>query len=145
MTGAGRSRAAWMAQLAGGFREYLIGQTEIELLALEFGSGPVLLAIERLDLALGQLADLASVYGDDSRGMLDPLMVPAAALSGEYLRILSAAVWIEPDPDLPPDDSLLLVLDNGIAIDLHGIARVALGSPGPSLGPAIAALLAPAP
>ncbi|RIK45227.1 MAG: hypothetical protein DCC58_07115 [Chloroflexi bacterium] len=140
MSSGGRSRAAWLAELGRGFREYLVGQTEIDLVALESDDTTLIVAFERFDLALGQLADLASVYGDDSRGMLDPLVLPAAALTGEYLRVLAGAAWVEPDPDVPADDSLLLVLANGLAIDLHGIARAALGGSGPGLGAAIARL-----
>jgi len=140
MSGAGRDRAAWMAELARGFRDYLIGQTDIELVAIGEGT-TIALAFERLDLALGQLADLASIYGDDSRGMLAPLVVPTAALAGEYLRVLAGGTWVEPDPELPLDDSLLVVLPNGIAVDLHGVARGAVGGVGPSLPSVVAALM----
>lgn len=137
MAGDARNRAVRMAELARVFREYLVGQTDVELVELDTGAATVALAFERLDLALGQLADLASVYGDESRGMLDPLVMPAAALAGEYLRLLAAAAWVEPDPDLPPDDSLLLALASGVVIDLHGLVRAALAGPGAQLAAAI--------
>ncbi len=142
MAGERSGRAAWMGDLARGFREYLADQSEVDLIAIDAPGGDVVVALERFDLALGQLADMAVVYGDDSRAVLDPLVVPAAALAGEYLRGLAGAAWVEPDPELPPDDTLLVVLVGGGLLDLHVVARSAFSGFGPSLGAALVARLA---
>lgn len=118
---------------------HLAGQTDIELIqigAVGAARGPdvLLTAIERLDAALAQLADLASVYGDDRQFSLDPLVLPVAALFGEYLRDATGASWHHPDPDDPmPDDELILLMPDGIAVDLLGVARAALVSNAPNL------------
>src|SRR6478672_9010159 len=80
-------RAQQLTALAANFRAFLADQTGVELLLAEHVTANDLpAALERLDLALGQLADLTTVYGDDSRGMLDPLVAPAAVAVGDYLR-----------------------------------------------------------
>jgi hypothetical protein len=139
--------AGRMAELARGFHEYLVAQTDVALTQVDGGGvdddAALAAAFQRLDLALGQMADLASVYGDDSRAVLDPLVVPVAALAGEYLCFGARAVWVEPDPELPSDDSLPMLLANGVAVDLHGLARAALNRASPSLSAVMRALLAP--
>ena len=139
MTGASpTSRDVQLATLASQLVEYLRQQTDIQI-DPPGAIGPdaaaeLLAAFERLDLALGQLADLASIYDEGIGPALDGLALPLAALTGEHLRHTTAAQWLPHDPDDPnPDDSLLLVTADGIAIDLLGVARAALLSGAPNL------------
>jgi hypothetical protein len=133
------SREEQIAALATQFVVYLRQGTDVELDAPEavsdaHGLSTVLDAIERLDLALGQMIDLASIYEDNSGPSLEPLALPAAALIGEYLRFGIDACWLPVDPDDPmPDDSMAIVTRDGIAIDLLGLARATLMSGAPNL------------
>ena len=136
-------RDAQIVTLAERFREYLSQQTDIEIVpsgAVASGDGPAAVpletAFERLDAALGQLIDFASIYaeGQVASDMLEPLILPAAALAGEYLRAALDASWIAPDLEMPDwDSSLDLALPQGIAIDLVGVTRAALLSGAPNL------------
>lgn len=136
-------RNAQIAQLAEQFREYLSQQTDIEIVplgAIASGEGPAAvsleIAFERLDAALGQIIDLASIYaeGQIATDMLEPLILPAAALAGEYFRSALDAFWIAPDPEMPDAGSELdLGLPGGIAIDLVGVTRAAMLSGEPDL------------
>lgn len=121
-----------LTEYARSFAEYLESQTGI-LLSPPDAQHPATLreSFERLDLALGQIADLASVYGDDSRHDIEPLTVPAAVLAGEYLRVGLDAHWLEPAYE--DDAALLLATPDGIALDMDGVARTALMSPQPNL------------
>ncbi|HEX5166368.1 MAG TPA: hypothetical protein VFV93_13285 [Thermomicrobiales bacterium] len=142
------SRDEQIAALAGQFVAYLRQGTDVELDApgaVSDAHGPAALldAVERLDLALAQLVDLASVYDDGASMSLESLVLPAAALMGEYLRVCSGASWLAPDPDDPaPDDSLAIVTSDGIAIDLLGAARATLLSGAPNLRSVVERLLA---
>lgn len=131
-------RSRQIAALAERFRDYLTHQTdtdmlEIEAVATDHGLG-VLAAFERLDAALALLLDLASVYDDagPTPGTLEPLVLPAAALAGEYLRAAGLAAWHEPDDDDLADDALIIIAGPA-AIDLTGVARAALASDRPNL------------
>jgi hypothetical protein len=132
-----------LAHIARGFRDYLAGQTGVELPAAERVSRTTLVeALALLDLALGQLADLTLVYGDDSRGVLDPLALPAAALVADYLRTALGAVWLTPDPHDPSGDQmLLLALPDRRTVDLLGTVRVALASSPLNLSETVVALI----
>lgn len=130
-------RARQIAALAERFRDYLAHQTdtdmlEIEAVATDHGLA-VLTAFERLDAALALLIDLASVYDDAPRGTLEPLVLPAAALAGEYLRAAGLAGWHEPDDDDLAGDADLVIVAATTAIDLAGVARAALASERPNL------------
>jgi hypothetical protein len=128
--------------LAKQFSDYLHGQTGIALEPPVAGEPASLRqSIERLDLALAQIADLASVYGADHRSDIEPLTVPTAVLTGEYLRIGIGAHWLEPAFD--GDGSLLLVTPDGVAIDLDGLARSALLSQQPNLSALVERLILP--
>ena len=125
-------RAQQLTALAANFRAFLADQTGVELLLAEHVTANDLpAALERLDLALGQLADLTTVYGDDSRGMLDPLVAPAAVAVGDYLRAALGASWQASDP-LAPNDAVIL-MPGQPALDLLGLARVALAGGAPNL------------
>jgi hypothetical protein len=101
----------------------------------------LLVAVERLDLALGQLADLASVYDTSAGPSLEPLALPVAALTGEYLAAAGSR-WLPPDPDDPtPSDGLTIVTAGGIAIDLLGVARATLLSGAPNLAAVVERLV----
>lgn len=120
------------SEYARGYEDYLRAQTGIELQAPQADDPNSLRAsFERLDLALGQIADLASVYGSDSRADIEPLTTPTAVLAGEYLRVGMGAIWMEPAYE--GDQSLLLATPNGIALDLEGVARSTLMSSQPNL------------
>jgi hypothetical protein len=141
------NRDEQIAALATQFVAYLRQGTDVELDApgvVSDAHGPAALldAVERLDLALAQLVDLASVYDDGASMSLEPLVLPAAALTGEYLRAASGASWLAPDPDDPaPDDTLAIVTTDGIAIDLLGAARATLLSGAPNLRSVVERLL----
>lgn len=125
-------RGEQLSEYAKGFAEYLTSQTGIELAPPDAQSQDSLRrSFERLDLALGQIADLASVYGDDSRHDIEPLTVPTAVLAGEYLRVGFDARWLEPAYE--GDAALLLATPDGIALDMDGVARTALMSSQPNL------------
>lgn len=129
--------------LAERFREYLSHQTDIQIVppgavTTSDGSDAISLeiAFERLDAALGQLIDLASIYaeGQVATDALESLILPAAALAGEYLRAALDASWLPVDPEMPDAGSMLdLALPGGVAIDLVGVARAALLSTAPNL------------
>jgi hypothetical protein len=135
-----------IAALADQFVVYLRQGTDIEIdapgaVSDARGSTALLAAVERLDLALAQLVDLASVY-EMAGPSLEPFAMPAAALIGEYLRHATGATWFPPDPDDPlPDDTLTIVSDGGIAIDLLGLARATLLSGHPNLRAIVARLI----
>lgn len=141
------SRDEQIAALATQFVAYLRQGTDVELDApgaVSAARGPVavLADIERLDLALAQLTDMASVYDSGASTSLEPLALPAAALTGEYLRHATGATWLSPDPDDPmPDDALTIVTCDGIAIDLLGLSRATLLSGAPNLRAAVARLV----
>ena len=143
------SREERIAALATQFVDYVRQGTDVELDApgaVSDARGPAALleAVERLDLALGQLIDMASIYDDGASHSLEPLALPAAALTGEYLRLATGATWLTPDPDDPmPDDALTLVTNDGVAIDLLGLTRAALLGGNPNLRAVIARLVAP--
>lgn len=121
-----------LSEYARGFAEYLASQTGVSLPLPESRDRHLLRAsFERLDLALGQIVDLASVYGDDSRHDIEPLIVPTAVLAGEYLRVGVSGRWLEAAYE--GDTALLLSTPDGIALDMHGLARSALLSPEPNL------------
>lgn len=134
------SRSSAIAELARQFADYLHGQTGIAVSILETANRAQLhKELQKLDLALGQLADLASVYGADHRGDIEPLAIPAASLAGELLRITTGATWMEPAYD--GDINLMMVIPDGPVIDLEGLARTALLSTHPALAPLIARLV----
>lgn len=143
------SRDEQIAALAEQFVAYLRQATDIKLdtpgaVSDAHGPAALLAAVERLDLALAQLLDMASVYDDASSPSLEALALPAAALTGEYLRHATGARWLAPDPDDPmPDDTLTLVTGDGIAIDLFGVTRAALLGGDPNLSAVIARLVEP--
>ncbi|CAN5691061.1 hypothetical protein BH23CHL2_BH23CHL2_12780 [soil metagenome] len=83
-------------------------------------------AIEALDRSLDQLADLADVYGADRLRSIEPLVLPSAALVGEYLRAAAGATWIEPIIDA--DTTLLIAMPDGVAVDLTGAVRASMMS-----------------
>jgi hypothetical protein len=132
-------RAQQLTALAANFRAFLADQTGVELLSAEgLTTAELPTALERLDLALGQLADLTTVYGDDSRGMLDPLVAPAAMAVGDYLRATLGASWQADDPLAP--EELVILVPGQPALDLLGLARMALSGGAPNLA-ALAAKL----
>jgi hypothetical protein len=126
------------------FAEYLRGQTAVEVTPPSTNDhAALLLSFERLDLALGQIADLASVYGADQRSDIEPLTTPTAVLAGEYLRIGLGACWLE--PVFEGDHTLMVVTPDGVALDLDGMARSALMSSQPNLTAIVRRLLTPEP
>ncbi len=131
-------RAGQIAALAHRLVEYLQQQTGNDIVepgavSNAYGPSHFLLAFERLDAALDQIGDLASVYADDPRATLEPLVLPTAALAGEYLRAALGARWHEPNDDPLAGEALILVLPDGIAIELVGVARAAILSSAPNL------------
>ncbi|HUG17156.1 MAG TPA: hypothetical protein VMM78_19280 [Thermomicrobiales bacterium] len=124
--------------LARQFRDYLAQQTNVDLVAIDAVAapgGPAALrtALERLDAALGQLADLQSVYSDSPTGSLEPLLFPVAALTGEYMRAAFGGQWQTPDDALPGEDALLIVIGDQPPVDLLPIVRASLLAAGPNL------------
>jgi hypothetical protein len=97
-------------------------------------------AVAQLDEALGQLADLAGVYGHDPRADLEAFTLPAAALVGAYLHQAAGAEWLEPLIDA--DATVQIAMPNGLAIDLTGFARATLLSGAPNFSALLPKLLA---
>lgn len=129
-----------MESLAGQFSAYLTDQTGVVLESPRPGDRDSLRrSFERLDLALGQVADMASVYGSEQRSDIEPLTLPTAVLAGEYLRIGLHGRWMEPAYE--GDTNLMLVTGGGVALDMDGMARTALLSPQPNLTAFIEKLL----
>jgi hypothetical protein len=119
--------------LAGTFRTYLSDQTGLVLPdpgVVDTLHGPVALraALEALDAAVNQLADLASIYAEGPVAPLEPLALPIAALAGEYIRAHLAARWhAEPDQG----EGALLVLpaeSEPRVLDLLALVRAMLAS-----------------
>lgn len=126
--------------LARQFADYLDGQTGITISFPETASRDLLHEdLRKLDLALGQLADLAGIYGSGNRGDIEPLAIPAAALAGELLRATTGATWMEPAYE--GDMNLMLMIPNGPVIDMEGLARTALLSTHPALAPLVFKLI----
>jgi hypothetical protein len=119
------------------FRDFLTHQTNIELVDTEAvgadrGPDALLAALERLDAALSQIADLQSVYSDSATGALDSVAFPVAVLVGEYIRATLGGEWREPD-DPHHDDTLVITLHDGQTLDLFPVVRAAILSGSPNL------------
>jgi hypothetical protein len=117
--------------LARHFRAYLTDQTGIEILdigAVRTVDGPEALrtAFERLDAAIGQLVDLASVYSDTPQQALEPLALPIAALAGEYLRVHLGGHWRAGDD--AAGAVATIDLDDGRSIDVLSVVHRMLAS-----------------
>lgn len=98
-------------------------------------------ALSALDAALNQLADLADAYGTDRLQAVEPLVLPIAALAGEYLIHGADASWVEPIIDA--DSTLIIALPGGVAVDLTGAVRASLMSGMSNLRVMVARLLDP--
>ncbi|MEZ4520225.1 MAG: hypothetical protein R3A46_01090 [Thermomicrobiales bacterium] len=120
-------RNARIAEIAAQFLTFIDVQTGTAPPAPEeVGESDMLQAFVALDEALDQLADLADVYGTDRMQSIEPLVLPAAALVGEYLRFGAGATWVEPIIDA--DTTLVIATPDGIAVDLTGAVRASLFS-----------------
>lgn len=129
-----------MIEIARQFSDYLRGQTGIDLtFPATDDTASLRESLELLDLALAQVADLASVYGADPRGDIEPLAVPTAVITGEFIRIASGGRWME--PAFEGDLNLLLVSSKSVVFDLEGLARTALMSRQPAIAPLVMKLL----
>lgn len=127
------AREQQIAQIAKRFAEYLTAQTAVtvhEPDAIQNDASRDEL-FSRLDAALDQMADLATVYGNDPRFDFAPLVLPAAALAGEYLRQTTGASWTTPPVD--PDETLTIELAGGQQLDLTVAVRATLMSGKPNL------------
>lgn len=134
------TRDEQLAALTTYFVEYIERQTGVELAQPDAVQGAGLgSAVAQLDEALAQLADLASVYGNDPRADLEAFTLPAAALIGAYLRQGAGAEWIEPLFDA--DTTVQVAMPNGLAIDLTGFARATLLSGTPNFSALLPKLL----
>ncbi|HLT18865.1 MAG TPA: hypothetical protein VKZ96_05340 [Thermomicrobiales bacterium] len=98
-------------------------------------------AFSALDAALDQLTDLAAVYGADRLQAIEPLVLPIAALAGEYFVHGAGATWVEPVIDA--DTTLIVALPGGVAVDLTGAVRASLMSGVSNLRVMAARLIAP--
>jgi hypothetical protein len=126
------ARDEQIAEVARHFIQYLHDQTGTEIAVPEsVEPDTVLDAFGKLDSVLDQLSGFASVYGTDPRNDLEPLVLPAAALCGEYLRFGAGARWVE--PDFEPETTLAIVTADGVGIDLTGAVRASLLSGMPNL------------
>lgn len=116
-----------IAEVAGQFVEFIDAQTGSAPPAPEtVEAGDLLTAFHELDESLDQLADLADVYGTDRLRAIEPLVLPAAALVGEYMRHAAGASWVEPIIDA--DTTLIIATTDGVAVDLTGAVRASLMS-----------------
>jgi hypothetical protein len=121
----GAERDEQIASVAKQFVEYVEAQTDVRLSTPEgVGADGFADAFATLDAALDQLSDLADVYGADRLRALDPLVLPTAALVGEYLRHGAGARWVEPLFDA--DTTLVIATQDGVAVDLTGAVRASL-------------------
>jgi hypothetical protein len=118
--------------LAAEFARYVRDQTGVAVLdPSEVAIGRLAEAAGRLEIALAQLMDFATVYGSDSSSDLGQFAVPVAALLGEYLQAAAGAVWLEGQPG---DFSLLLLrLPDGALVELTSTVRSMLGGGVPNL------------
>lgn len=126
------TREEQLSRLASQFAEYLRAQTGIDLPDPEtVPSDELDAAFSRLDAALQQIGDLAVVYGSDPRADYEPLVLPSAALAGEYLRAGAGARWLQPEVD--GDTTALLATADGVAVDLTGAVRATMLTGFPNL------------
>lgn len=131
-----------IAQLAGQFIAFIDSQTGSAPPAPEeVDADGLLAAFSALDESLDQMADLADVYGTDRMKAIEPLVFPAAALVGEYMRHAVDAVWIEPLID--PDTTLIIATKDDVAVDLTGAVKASLLSGMSNLKAMAARLIAP--
>ncbi len=118
-------REAQIAGVAGQFVAFIDAQTGSAPPAPEsVAQDDLLSAFQELDSSLDQLADLADVYGTDRLQAIEPLVLPAAALVGEYMRHAAGARWVEPLIDA--DTTLIIATADGVAVDLTGAVRASL-------------------
>lgn len=121
------SRDEQIAAIATQFTHYIETQTgEAVPVPSDVDATNVDEAFSALDAALDQMADLADVYGADRLQALEPLVLPTAALAGEYLIHGAGAAWIEPVIDA--DTTLIVATPDGVAVDLTGSVRASLMS-----------------
>lgn len=141
MTDEQPTRDEQITGIARQFAAYLGEQTGTNLADPEdTGSDDLKEAFVRLDAALDQLTALADVYGADPRSAYEPLVLPAAALVGEYFRHGSGARWIEPVVD--EDTTLIIESATGAQIDLTAAVRAAFLSGMPNLSVMASQILA---
>ncbi|MFW6074206.1 MAG: hypothetical protein ACOC9Y_01330 [Chloroflexota bacterium] len=113
--------------LASRFAEYLEIQTDAQIPAPDSVSEATLVeSVERLDAALNQLMDLASIYGSDPRLDIEPLALPSAALYGEYLRHATGGAWKKTGDG--HDESLIMTFDGAGHVDVLAAVRGSLFS-----------------
>ena len=119
------SRDEQISEIAFHFVEFIDSQTgSAPPIPGDFDASELLSAFEALDESLNQLADLADVYGTDRMQAIEPLVLPTAALVGEYMRHAAGADWIEPVIDA--DTTLIIATTDGVAVDLTGAVRASL-------------------
>lgn len=127
------ARNEQIAAIARQFAAYLREQTGTDLpdpASLD-SDGALVEVFGRLDAALDQLTALADVYGTDPRSAYEPLVLPAAALVGEYLHYGAGARWIEPLID--EDSTLIIETADTTTVDLTAAVRAAFLSGMPNL------------
>jgi hypothetical protein len=128
----GSSRDAQIAEIAVKYVEFIETQTGLALFAPELiDAARVNEAFSTLDAALDQMSDFADVYGSERMHALEALVLPTAALVGEYLIHGADAVWVE--PVFEADTTLVIAMPDGVAVDLTGAVRAALLSGVPNL------------
>lgn len=127
VSGQTTDRNKQIAEIAGQFLEFIEVQTgSSPPLPEDVRESDMVDAFAALDTSLDQIADLANVYGSDRMQSIEPLVLPAAALVGEYMRYGSGAEWIEPAMD--EDTTLIIATSDGVAVDLTGAVRSSLHS-----------------
>jgi len=120
-------REEQIADVASHFVHFIEAQTGSKLQHPECIEPSDLIAVfAALDESLNQLADLADVYGSDRMRAIESLVLPTAALVGEYMRNAAGAVWLEPIIDA--DTTLIIATSDGVAVDLTGAVLASLMS-----------------
>lgn len=117
------ARNEHIARMATRFADYLNAQVDADLPtpgSIDTSAGVDLFG--KLDAALEQLMDLTSVYGSDPRLDLDPLILPASALIGEYLRHTIDARWADLEEG-DDGETLTLQLASGQKLDVTVATR----------------------
>ncbi len=125
-------RTTMLSEIASQVVEFLRNDTGVEVFhPTDVTEASLSDAFDRLDAAIGQLNDLASVYAPGAQADVEPLALPVAVLTGEYLCVAAGGVWLEPEDD--PDATVWILMPEQAATDLTSAVRISLLSGQPDM------------